>query len=64
MALKKLRMKMINKKSNKIRLSETVAKVDKGGDLHQKVNQLENLLRRSNIEIQGLLEEDNENMES
>ena len=42
-------------KADNIILSETVAKVKEGGDLCQKVNQMDNFLRRSNVEIQGVL---------
>ena len=36
-------------KADNIRLPETAAKVDEGGDLCQKVNQMDNFLIRSNV---------------
>ena len=51
-------------KADNIRLSETVAKFEEGGDLCQKVNYLDNFIRRSNVEIQGVPVVNNENLES
>ena len=38
--------------------------MEEGGDLCQKVNQMDNFLRRSNVEIQGVPVVNNENLES
>ena len=51
-------------KADNIRLPETAAKVDEGGDLCQKVNQMDNFLKTSNVEIQGVPVVNNENLES
>ena len=50
-------------KADNTKLSETASKVEDGGDLVQKVNQIDNFLRRSNVEIQGIPVTDNENLE-
>ena len=50
-------------KADNTKLSETASKVEDGGDLFQKVNQMDNFLRRSNVEIQGIPVTDNENLE-
>ena len=40
-------------KADNIRLSETDAKVEEGGDLCQKVSRLDNFLRKSNVKYKG-----------
>ena len=51
-------------KADNIKLFETASKVEDGGDLFQKVNQMDNFLRRSNVELQGVPVTDNENIEN
>ena len=51
-------------KSDNVKLPEIASKVKEGGELSQKVNQMDNFLRRSNAEIQGIPVSENENLES
>ena len=51
-------------KSDNVKLLEIASKVKEGGELSQKVNQMDNFLRRSNAEIQGIPVSENENLES
>ena len=50
------------KKQNK-QLSLAVEKIEDDGELSMKVNQIDNFLRRQNIEIQGIPATENENLE-
>ena len=40
-------------KADNTKLSETASKVKDGGDLTQKVNQMDNFLKRLNVKIRG-----------
>ena len=51
-------------KADNTKLFDTASKVEGGGDLFQKVNKMDNFLRRSNVEIQGVPVTDNENLEN
>ena len=50
------------KKHNK-QLSKSVEKIEDDGELSMKVNQIDNFLRRQNIEIQGVPATENEDLE-
>ena len=51
-------------KADNVKLSEIADKVMEGGELSQRVNQMDNFLRRSNAEIQGISVKEYKNLES